>query len=89
MTLHRRSLTGVLLAALIATIALAFGAAARADAAPVQLTNAAQRGNAMEVLGDGTVALRPPSRPRSARSGRRSPSARSASASATSRRTPA
>ena len=59
MSLPRRSMMSVLLAALIATIALAFGAAARADAAPVQLTNAAQRGNAMEVLGDGTVALRP------------------------------
>jgi hypothetical protein len=59
MTLSRRSLTSVLLAALIATLALAFGAAARADAAPVQLINAAQRGNAMEVLPDGTVALRP------------------------------
>ena len=58
MSLPRRSLMSVLLAALIATIALASGAAARADAAPVQLTNAAQRGNAMEVLGDGTVALR-------------------------------
>jgi hypothetical protein len=59
MSLSHRSLTSVLLAALIATIALAFGAAARADAAPVQLINAAQRGNAMEVLADGTVALRP------------------------------
>lgn len=58
MPVHRRSLTTVLLTALIAAIALAFGAAARADAAPVQLANAAQRGDAMEVLADGTVALR-------------------------------
>ena len=58
MSLPCRSLTSVLLAALIAMIALAFGAAARADAAPVQLINAAQRDKAMEVLGDGTVALR-------------------------------
>jgi hypothetical protein len=57
MSLPHRSLTSVLIAALVATIALAFGAAARADAA-VQLTNA-QRGTAMEVLADGTVALRP------------------------------
>lgn len=54
MILHRRSLTSVLLAALIA--ALAFGAA-RADAAPVQLRNA-QNGQMMEVLADNTVALR-------------------------------
>jgi hypothetical protein len=60
---HRRS--NILLAALIACIALAF-AAARADAAPVQLINAAQPGNAMEVFGDGTVGLRP-SRPASFR----------------------
>ena len=56
MSLHRPS---VLLAALIAMIALAMGAAARADAAPVQLINAAQKTKAMEVLADGTVALRP------------------------------
>src|SRR5689334_20184908 len=59
MSLHRRSPLSILIIALIATIALAFTAAARADAAPVQLTNAAQRGKAMEVLADGTVALRP------------------------------
>ena len=57
MILHRRSLTGVLLAALIAALALSFGVA-RADAAPVQLRNA-QNGQMMEVLADGTVALRP------------------------------
>ena len=66
MSLHRRSLTSVLIAALIAMIALAIGAAARADAAPVQLINAAQKTKAMEVLADGTVALRP-SRPASFR----------------------
>jgi hypothetical protein len=44
-------------AALIATVVLAF-AAAPANAAPVQLTSAAQFDRAMEVLGDGTVALR-------------------------------
>jgi hypothetical protein len=57
MILHRRSLTSVLLAAFAVVIALALGAA-RADAAPVQLRNA-QTGQMMEVLGDGTVALRP------------------------------
>src|SRR5829696_9138958 len=56
MILHRRSLTSILLAALIVAMAFAFGAA-RADAAPVQLRNA-QTGQMMEVLGDGTVALR-------------------------------
>ena len=56
MLLHRRSMTSVLLAALIVAIAFAFGAA-RADAAPVQLRNA-QNGQMMEVLGDGTVAQR-------------------------------
>lgn len=58
MTLHRRSLTSVLLAALIVAMALALGAS-RADAAPVQLKNA-QNGQTMEVLSDGTVALCPP-----------------------------
>ena len=53
---HRRSLMSVSFAALIVAIALAFGAA-RADAAPVQLRNA-QNGQMMEVLADGTVALR-------------------------------
>ena len=87
MILHRRSLTSVLLAALIVAIALAFGAA-RADAAPVQLRNA-QSGQMMEVLGDGTVVLRP-SKPASFRQKwRRSRSARSASAFATSPRTAA
>jgi hypothetical protein len=57
MLLHRRSLTSVLFAALIVAIAFAFGGTARADAAPVQLKNA-QTGTMMEVLGDGTVALR-------------------------------
>jgi hypothetical protein len=56
MILHRRSLTSLMLAALIVTLAFAFGAA-RADAAPVQLRNA-QTGQMMEVLADGTVALR-------------------------------
>ena len=56
MLLHRRSLTSVLFAALIVAVTLAFGAS-RADAAPVQLTNA-QTGQAIEVLADGTVALR-------------------------------
>ena len=56
MILHRRSSTNLLLAALILAVALAFGVA-RADAAPVQLKNA-QSGQMMEVLGDGTVALR-------------------------------
>jgi Cytolethal distending toxin A/C domain len=56
MILHRRSSTSVLFAGLIAVIALALGAA-RADAAPVQLRNA-QNGQMMEVLADGTVALR-------------------------------
>ena len=56
MILHRRSFASVLLAALIVVIALALGAA-RADAAPVQLRNA-QNGQMVEVLGDGTVALR-------------------------------
>ena len=56
MIVNRRSLTSVLLAALIAAIAMSFGVA-RADAAPVQLRNA-QTGQMMEVLGDGTVALR-------------------------------
>lgn len=55
----RRPLSRVLFAALVATLALAFGSAARADAAPTQLTNAAQPHKAMEVLADGTVALRP------------------------------
>jgi hypothetical protein len=57
MILHRRS-AAVLLAALVALLALAFGATARADAAPTQLINAAQSQKAMEVLGDGSVALR-------------------------------
>jgi hypothetical protein len=57
MVLHRRSLTGVVLAALIAALALSFGVA-RADAAPIQLRNA-QSGQMMEVLADSTVALRP------------------------------
>ncbi|MDA0159999.1 hypothetical protein OM076_06985 [Solirubrobacter ginsenosidimutans] len=59
MTSLRHLPTSFLLAALVAMLALAFGAAARADAAPTQLTNAAQRQNAMEVLANGTVALRP------------------------------
>ena len=58
MILHRRPAAALLLAALIALLALAFGATARADAAPTQLINAAQRQNAMEVIADGTVALR-------------------------------
>jgi Cytolethal distending toxin A/C domain len=58
MTLVRHSLTSALLLALVATLALGFGATARAEAAPTQLTNAAQRQNAMEVLANGTVALR-------------------------------
>lgn len=58
MLLHRRSPTSLLFAALIAAILFAFGAAARADAAPVQLRNA-QTGQMMEVLADSTVALRP------------------------------
>lgn len=56
MILHRRSLLSVLFAALIAVIALT-SSPARADAAPVQLRNA-QTGQMMEVLADGTVALR-------------------------------
>jgi hypothetical protein len=63
MILFRRCLA----TALLATLALAFAATARADAAPTQLINAAQQHqNAMEVLADGTVALRP-SRPASFR----------------------
>ena len=55
MTLLRRcSVT-----ALLATLALACAGTARADAAPTQLINAAQNQKAMEILGDGTVALRP------------------------------
>jgi hypothetical protein len=54
----RRPLPTLLLAAVVATLALAFLSAARADAS-AQLINAAQRQNAMEVLADGTVALRP------------------------------
>jgi hypothetical protein len=61
MTLLRRCF----LTALLATLALACVSTARADAA-TQLINAAQNTKAMEVLGDGTVALRP-SRPASFR----------------------
>ena len=55
MTLLRRCFV----TALLATLALACVSTARADAAPTQLINAAQTQKAMEVLGDGTVALRP------------------------------
>ena len=58
MTALLRSPLRLTLAALIATLALGLGAVARADAAPTQLTNAAQTQKAMEVLADGTVALR-------------------------------
>jgi hypothetical protein len=54
MTLLRRCLAG----ALLTTLALAFATTARADAPPTQLINA-QHKTAMEVLADGTVALRP------------------------------
>jgi hypothetical protein len=56
MVLHRRW-TGQLLAGLVALLAFGFGATARADAAPTQPINAAQRGNAMRVLADGTAAV--------------------------------
>jgi hypothetical protein len=65
MILQRRP-AAALLAALVALLALAFGATARADAAPTQLTNAAQSQKAMEVIADGTVGLRT-SRPASFR----------------------
>ena len=57
MTLLRSPLR-LTLAALIALLALGLGAVARADAAPTQLINAGQPQKAMEVLADGTVALR-------------------------------
>lgn len=53
MSLSHRSLAGIALAA----VALVLCLTARADAAPTQLTNAAN-GRAMEVLADGQVALR-------------------------------
>jgi hypothetical protein len=72
----------LLLAAVFATLALAFVSAARADAS-TQLINAAQRQNAMEVLADATVSLRP-SKPASFRQKwDKSRLARSVSASAT------
>ena len=51
----RRSLMSALLATL--ALALGWGSLAHAQAAPTQLTNAAN-GRAMEVLADGQVALR-------------------------------
>jgi hypothetical protein len=59
MTSVRHLPASILLAALVAMLALAFGAAARADAAPTQLTNAAQRQNAMEVLATNACLITP------------------------------